>query len=91
MGWLTFLALSFIVWWLVLFAALPFSLRTQDDDNDVTLGTVSSAPRGPHVRRAMLRTTIATALIMGALYYAVNSLGFGISSIPRLVPDFTQN
>ena len=45
-------ALFFILWWLVLFAVLPFGLKTQDDDGDVTLGTVSSAPRGPHMLRA---------------------------------------
>ena len=47
----------FIMWWLVLFAILPFGLRTQDEDEDVTLGTVSSAPRGPHMLRAVVRTT----------------------------------
>ena len=31
------------------FAMLPLGLRTQDDEDDVTLGTVSSAPRlGAH-------------------------------------------
>jgi hypothetical protein len=60
MSWVSFLALFFITWWVVLFAILPFSLRTQDEDEDVTLGTVSSAPRGPHMLRAVLRTTIVT-------------------------------
>ncbi|TIO53265.1 MAG: DUF1467 family protein, partial [Mesorhizobium sp.] len=41
MNWVSFVALFFVTWWLVLFAVLPFSLRTQDEDKDVTLGTVS--------------------------------------------------
>ena len=42
-------AVFFIIWWIVLFAMLPLGLRTQDDEDDVTLGTVSSAPRlGAH-------------------------------------------
>ena len=67
-GWVSAFAIYFVMWWLVLFAMLPFGLRTQDDDNDVTLGTTSSAPRGPHMGRAMLRTTVVTTVIFGALY-----------------------
>ncbi len=50
MSWFSVFAVYFILWWVVLFATLPFSLKTQDDEQDVTLGTVSSAPKGPHVR-----------------------------------------
>ena len=32
MNWVSFVALFFVTWWLVLFAVLPFSLRTQDED-----------------------------------------------------------
>ncbi len=88
MNIITFAALTFIAWWLILFATLPFSLRTQDDEGDVTLGTVSSAPLGPHVLRAMLRTTIATAIVMGALYVLTNWMGVGFDSLPSFVPDF---
>lgn len=88
MTWISFTALFFVVWWTVIFATLPFSLRTQDDEDDVTLGTVASAPRGPHMRRVALRTTLVTALIMGALYLVVNVWGFGFDDIPTFVPDF---
>ena len=60
MSWVSVAALYFIIWWLVLFATLPFGLKTQDDDEDVTLGTVSSAPKGPHMLRAVVRTTIVS-------------------------------
>jgi predicted secreted protein len=46
MSWVTYFAIYFIVWWITLFAVLPFGLKTQDENEDVTLGTVSSAPRG---------------------------------------------
>lgn len=88
MSWISFAALFFVVWWTVIFATLPFSLRTQDDDEEVTLGTVSSAPRGPHMWRVALRTTVVTALIMGTLYLIVNVWGFGFNDIPSFVPDF---
>ena len=69
-------------------ATLPFGLRTQDDEDDVTLGTTSSAPRGPHVRRAMLRTTVVTLIISGLLWYVTNQLGWSFDDIPHFVPDF---
>ena len=53
MSWVSIAAIFFIIWWLVLFATLPFGLKSQDDDQDVTLGTVSSAPKGPHILRAI--------------------------------------
>lgn len=88
MSWISAVAVFFIIWWLVLFATLPFGLRTQDDADDVTLGTASSAPIGAHVGRAMLRTTIVSALIFGALYVANQVFGIGIDDLPHMVPDF---
>ena len=75
MTWVSVAALYFILWWLVLFATLPFGLKTQDEDEDVTLGTVSSAPKGPHMLRAIVRTTIVSALILGAFYALTKGLG----------------
>ncbi|MEZ5811541.1 MAG: DUF1467 family protein [Rhizobiaceae bacterium] len=81
-------AIFYIIWWVVLFAVLPFSLRTQEEDGEVTLGTVKSAPRGPHVLRAMLRTTIITLLLFGVWYLVVEYYGFGFDDIPIVIPQF---
>jgi predicted secreted protein len=88
MNWVSMTALFFVTWWLVLFAILPFGLKTQDDEQDVTLGTVSSAPRGPHMLRAVLWTTLVTAVILGVFYGMTKGLGFSIDDIPRIVPEF---
>lgn len=88
MNWVSMTALFFVVWWLVLFTILPIGLKTQDDDEDVTLGTHSSAPRGPHMLRAALWTTLVTAVIIGAFYGLTVGLGYSFDDIPRLVPDF---
>ncbi|MHA6641964.1 DUF1467 family protein [Mesorhizobium sp. A623] len=86
MSWISFAALYFITWWTVLFAVLPFSVTTQDDDQNVTLGTVSSAPRGPHMRRAIVRTTLIAGVIMGIFWWVTHGLGLGFDDIPRVVP-----
>ncbi len=88
MIWVSAIAVYFILWWLVLFAVLPFSLRTQDDADDVTLGTTSSAPHGRHVGRAMLRATLVSLLIFGLLVLLTRYFGFSFDDIPRIVPDF---
>jgi len=88
MNWISFTALFFVTWWTVLFAILPFGLRTQDEEQDVTLGTVPSAPRGPHMLRALLWTTLVTAVILGTAFVVINVLGYGIDDIPNVVPNF---
>lgn len=88
MSWISAAAIYFIIWWTMLFISLPFGLRTQDEEKDVTLGTVASAPRGPHMRRALILTTILSAVVYGALYYVTHTLGLGIDDIPRVVPTF---
>ncbi|MGB3502392.1 MAG: DUF1467 family protein [Mesorhizobium sp.] len=88
MSWITWGAVFFISWWVVLFATLPFSLRTQDDAGDVTLGTVPSAPTGPHMLRAVVRTTLITLLLFVVYWAAGEYLGLSISSIPEIVPKF---
>ena len=81
-------AVFFIIWWLVLFATLPFGMRTQDEDDDVTPGTVSSAPTGPHMRRTIVRTTIIALAVFGVFYVLTRVLGFSFGDIPRVVPEF---
>jgi predicted secreted protein len=90
MNWVSFTALFFATWWVVLFIVLPFSLRTQDEDHDVTLGTVASAPRGPHMLRAVIRTTVATAVIMGICYGLTRGLGYSLDEVPHIIPESTQ-
>jgi len=88
MAWISGAAVFFVLWWLVLFATLPFSLRTQEEHEDVTLGTVASAPQGPHMLRAFLRTTVVTVVIFAALYVVTRYYGLGIDDLPNFVPDF---
>ncbi|RUM99680.1 DUF1467 family protein [Pseudaminobacter arsenicus] len=87
MSWVSGAAVFFIIWWTVLFAALPFGLKTQDDSEDVTLGTVSSAPGRPHMLKAVIRTTIISLIIFGGLYYVTRVLGLGFDDIPIVIPQ----
>lgn len=88
MSWVSGAALFFIIWWVVLFAMLPFGLRTQDDDSEVTLGTVSSAPKGAHMLKAVIRTTIVSIVVFGMFYLLTKVFGYGLDDIPRIVPEY---
>jgi predicted secreted protein len=86
MGWVSLAAVFFVVWWVVLFATLPFSLRTQDEDGEVTLGTTASAPRGPHMLRAVIRTTLVTAIVLAVYLVLTRYFGLGFDDLPRIGP-----
>lgn len=88
MTWVSLAAVVFVVWWITLFAMLPLGLRTQDEDGQVTLGTTPSAPRGPHMLRAVIRTTVVTAILIAAYLIVTRIFGLSFEDIPRIVPDF---
>jgi predicted secreted protein len=88
MSYVSAAAVFLIIWWVVLFAVLPFGLKTQDDDGEAVLGTVSSAPRGPHMLRAIIWTTIVSLIIFGFLALLTRYFGLGIDDIPRVIPEF---
>ncbi len=86
MGFGTSIAVYFLIWWVMLFAILPFGLKTQEEDGDVTLGTTSSAPSGRHVGRALILTTVVSLVIFAAGYFVSHHWGVGFDSIPKIGP-----
>lgn len=88
MQWISHFAVYFIIWWLTLFAVLPFGLKTQAEAKEVVPGTIESAPARFRGRRVVLVTTLVAALVYGAWYVVSVHLGYGIDAIPRIIPDF---
>ncbi|MBW9087971.1 DUF1467 family protein [Rhizobium wenxiniae] len=87
---LTIAAIYFILWWTVLFIVLPLGYRSQHEEGEVTLGTVESAPAKFRGGRVILLTTLISAAIYLAYHLASVYFGFGIGSIPDIVPRFPQ-
>ncbi len=81
---ITLIAIYFVVWWLVLFAVLPFGVRTQDENADTVLGTPSSAPSRPMLVRKALATSVVAAVLVGGIWIAHVRFGVSIDSIARL-------
>ena len=63
-------AIYIFIWWIVLFAVLPFGVRTQAEEGDVVPGTPESAPAKPRLLRIFLINT-AIATIVYAIVYVV--------------------
>ncbi len=65
----TSIAIFFLIWWLTLFAVLPFGVRSQNEAGEVAPGSDPGAPAIPHLGRTLIWTTIVSALLFGAFYF----------------------
>jgi predicted secreted protein len=86
----TVVAIYFLIWWLTLFAVLPWGIRNQEEDGlAVEPGTDPGAPALHVMWRKLGWTTLVATIIFGALYvaYTRNLLPFdwlvGIITPPR--------
>ena len=61
------IALYFVVWWVLLFAVLPFGVRSQAEEGAVVAGTEPGAPSAPLlVEKAIWTTIVADVVFVGA-------------------------
>ena len=81
MSTVALVAIYFVVWWLVLFAVLPWGMRTQDEEGEIVLGTSHSAPVRPMLIRKAIATSVVAAVLVGALWLAVDRFGLTVWSI----------
>jgi predicted secreted protein len=63
----TVFAIYFIIWWVVLFAVLPWGVRSQDESGAVTPGTEPGAPAVHVVWRKLFWTTVIASVLFGIL------------------------
>jgi predicted secreted protein len=62
------LAVYFLVWWLVLFAVLPWGIRSQTEHGEISPGSDPGAPAIPRLWFKLLWTTLVSGLVYGLLY-----------------------
>jgi predicted secreted protein len=63
----TAIAIYFIIWWVVLFAVLPWGAYSQADSGEVTPGTEPGAPAVHRVWRKLMWTTVTAVVVYGIL------------------------
>jgi len=64
----TGVAAFFLIWWVVLFAVLPWGVRSQHEGGEVTPGTDPGAPAVPRLGRKLLWTTLVSGVVFAAFY-----------------------
>ena len=70
MTFTTALAAFFLIWWVTLFAVLPWGVRSQHEGGNMAPGTDPGAPTRFRLGRTLLWTT-AVALVIYAVCYVV--------------------
>ena len=71
----TAIAIYFLIWWITLFAVLPFGVHRQDEAGDIVAGTDPGAPALPRLGMKLLWTTLVASAIFGLCYLIyVNNL-----------------
>ena len=83
-------AIFFIIWWTVLFAVLPIGVRSQEESEDVTLGTERGAPSNSRMGFKLALTTGIAFIVFAVYYYLTVTLGYGVADIPEIIPTFGQ-
>lgn len=72
MNWVTGLAIYFVLWWLVLFAVLPWGVRPVDPA-DVVRGHAAGAPQRPRLLAKMAATSAVAAIVWVFVYWLIGS------------------
>jgi predicted secreted protein len=63
------LAIYFTIWWVVLFAVLPFGVRTHAEAGlERPKGTDAGAPAAPRIGLKLLATTAISAVVFAGVY-----------------------
>ena len=64
----TALAIFFLIWWVVLFAVLPWGIKSQHEGDEIAPGTDPGAPSKARIGRKLLWTTMIAAAIYALCY-----------------------
>jgi predicted secreted protein len=59
----TAIAIYFLIWWIVLFAVLPWGVRAQGEEG--APGTDPGAPAVPRLRAKLIWTTVVASVVWG--------------------------
>ncbi len=58
------LALYFVIWWILLFAILPFGVRSQVESGEVVAGSEPGAPTAPALQEKAIWTTLVSSVVL---------------------------
>jgi predicted secreted protein len=77
-------AIYFIMWWLVLFAVLPWGIRSQHEQGEFEPGTDPGAPAVHGLGAKLVWTTLISSIVFGAFYWAYVTKAVAFEDIATL-------
>jgi predicted secreted protein len=77
----TALAIFFLIWWVVLFAVLPWGIRSQHEGEDMVAGTDPGAPVSVRIGRKLLWTTLVALAIYAVCFFVYSRHWVTIDSL----------
>jgi predicted secreted protein len=80
------LALYAMIWWMTLFAVLPFGVETQGEQGSVVPGTPASAPAKPRLVRVFVINTIVATVVFAVVWAGLTYDWIGRPDMPPSVP-----
>lgn len=83
------IAIYFILWWTVLFAVLPFGVRSQKEAGVGTYGTDPGAPVLPQLFKKVIATTIVSTILFFAGYAIWKAGWVSLDSLPMPYKDIS--
>ena len=69
MTWALGTATYFVIWWVLLFAVLPFGVQSQHELNDIVPGSEPGAPARPRILLKVAANTLVAAIVWAAFDY----------------------
>lgn len=79
------LAIYFVIWWVTLFVTLPFGVRSQMEAGAGSDGTDPGAPMLARMRAKLLWTTLISALIFAAGWFAYQQGWLNVARLTRML------
>jgi predicted secreted protein len=84
---ITGFAVYFIIWWITLFAVLPFGIRSQKEAGGYLQGTDPGAPVRPRIWLKLAVNSVVAGIVFGCWWLIFYRLGFGLDQLPSIFPQ----
>ena len=76
------IAVYFVIWWILLFAVLPFGIRSQAETGEVVQGSEPGAPALPALREKAIWTTLVASVVL-----VIAAVLAGLLAVKRMSRD----
>jgi len=83
MNWIGAIFIYIVVWWVVLFAVLPWGVKRNENPEP---GHDPGAPALPHIKRKVIATTLITFVLWGIGVFLFWYYGVSLTMLERTQP-----